>query len=125
MNIVRYSFVGAFAAAVDITIFGVAVKIFEFNWFNIAILSFMVATSVNYFLSIGLVFKSEVRFSRRHEISLVFIVSTIGLIANQIALIIFIEMAHFDELTSKILATSLVFFWNYSARAKYIFKKLN
>jgi len=52
MKIVRYLFVGGVAAAIDIGIFSVAVKGFGFDWFFVALVSFLLATAVNYLLSI-------------------------------------------------------------------------
>ncbi len=64
------------------------------------------------------------RFSRRQEVFLVFSVSGIGLIINQVILYIFISLMSFDMVLSKVIATGCVFFWNYGARTKFIFGDL-
>ncbi len=122
MRVVGYFFVGAAAFIVDITVFGILVKVFEFPWFPVAILSFVLATTLNYSLSIRYVFESEVRFSRQDEISLVFFVSAVGLIFNQFFLWILIDHWDVDELASKPLASATVFFWNYISRRTFIFR---
>lgn len=124
MKVVSYFFVGATAAIVDIAVFGVLVKFFQLPWFQVAIFSFVLATAVNYILSIRFVFESQVRFSRHQEISLVFFVSAVGLVFNQFFLWIFIEQWLLDEVVSKIMASGAVFFWNYLARRTYIFRNL-
>jgi putative flippase GtrA len=124
MRIVRYFFVGGVAAAVDIGIFTVAVKGFGFDWFFVALVSFLLATAVNYLLSIRYVFKSGVRFKKQAEVSLVFLVSGIGLVINQSVLWLLIETAGIDEVLSKLMATGTVFLWNYMARSRFIFKAL-
>lgn len=123
MKIVTYFLVGATAAAVDIGVFGVLVKVFGLPWFPVAIFSFLLATAVNYVLSIRYVFESQVRFSRQHEISLVFIVSAVGLVFNQLFLWVFIEQWQIDEVIAKIMASVTVFFWNYLSRRTFIFRK--
>lgn len=123
MKIVTYFLVGATAAAVDIGVFGVLVKVFDLPWFPVALFSFVLATAVNYVLSIRYVFESQVRFSRQHEISLVFFVSAVGLTFNQFFLWIFIEQWQIDEVISKIMASATVFFWNYLSRRTFIFRK--
>lgn len=124
MKIARYFFVGGLAAAVDIGIFTVAVKVFEFDWFYVALFSFVLATALNYILSIRYVFESGVRFEKKVEVSLVFLVSGIGLVINQSVLWLQIEAAGIDEVLSKLLATGTVFLWNYMARSQFIFKVL-
>jgi putative flippase GtrA len=122
MKVVRYFFVGATAASVDFLIFAILVKGFELPWFPVAIFSFILATAVNYVLSIRHVFQSGARFARRTEIGLVFLVSGIGLILNQSVLWVLIEKIFMDVLLAKVLATATVFFWNYGIRHSFIFK---
>ena len=124
MKVVSYFFVGGTAAVVDVAVFGILVKFFALPWFPVAIFSFVLATAVNYILSIRYVFESQVRFSRQHEISLVFFVSAVGLVFNQFFLWVFIEQWSIDEVVSKILASGVVFFWNYLSRRTFIFRKL-
>ena len=113
---------GGLAATVDIGFFTVAVKGFGFNWFLVALCSFTLATVVNYLLSIRYVFESGIRFKKQAEVSLVFLVSGIGLVINQSVLWLLIESAGIDEVLSKLMATGTVFFWNYTARSRVIFK---
>ena len=123
MKVVSYFFVGATAAIVDIAVFGILVKIFSLPWFPVAIFSFILATTVNYALSVRFVFESQVRFSRQQEMYLVFFVSAIGLFFNQLFLWLFIEQWKIDELLANLMASAAVFFWNYLSRRTYIFRK--
>jgi len=124
MKIFRYFFVGGVAAAVDIGIFAVAVKGFEVDWFFVALLSFVLATAVNYMLSIRYVFESGVRFKKQAEVSLVYLISAVGLVLNQSVLWLLIETGDIDEVLSKLMATSMVFICNYTVRSRFIFKTL-
>lgn len=122
MKVVKYFFVGAAAAAIDIGIFSIAVKMFQLPWFPVALVSFVVATAANYALSIRHVFRSGARFRRSAEVSLVFLVSGIGLVINQTVLWAFIEKVAIDPVLAKFVATGVVFFWNYSMRSAFIFR---
>jgi len=122
VKIVRYLFAGGAAAVVDFGFFSLLTKGLGFPWAPIALFSFLLATLVNYQLSVRYVFESGTRFSRHHEAFLVFVVSGVGLALNQIILWLLIERAAWDMLIAKIVATGGVFFWNYGIRRNFIFK---
>src|SRR5258708_18315614 len=86
MKIVRYFFVGAAAASLDISIFFVFAKLAGLNYLIVGCVGFVLATLLNYVLSVRHVFQSGIRFSRRNEVLLVFAVSTVGLAINQFVL---------------------------------------
>jgi putative flippase GtrA len=123
MKIFRYFMVGGVAAIVDISVFMLLAKLLKWPWFPAALMSFILATLVNYFLSVRHVFSSGVRFRRHQELALVFIVSAVGLVINQMMLWLLIEQFKYYLLTSKISATAVVFFWNYSSRKYFVFKE--
>lgn len=122
MKIVRYLFVGAAAATVDIGVFTFAVKGLQFDWFFVALFSFALATAVNYALSIRYVFESGIRFKKQAEVPLVFLVSAIGLVINQSVMWLLIETVGADEVFSKLVSTGFVFLWNYNARNRFVFR---
>lgn len=125
MKIIKYFIVGGIAALIDISFFFVFAKLFKFNYLAIATIGFIIATFANYILSINHVFQSSIRFGKQHEVMLVFIVSGIGLLINQLILVIMISMLSTEMLLSKICATASVFIWNFSVRHFYIFKHPN
>jgi putative flippase GtrA len=121
MRLLKYFFVGGFAAAIDISIFTIFAVYFQWPWLPVSVASFILATCVNYILSINFVFISGIRYEKHVEIAGVFIVSGLALIINQAVLYIAIEWLHIQLIFSKILATGIVFFWNYLGRKKFIF----
>ena len=121
MKIIRYFLVGGVAAAVDISLFTIFAYILGFNYLFVGACSFILATFTNYFLSIRYVFVSGVRFDRKNELILVFIISSVGLIINQCILYVFVEHLLFDKLLAKLIATASVFLWNYLCRSRYVF----
>ena len=121
MRIVRYFFVGGTAAVVDIGLSSIFAVYLGWQWVPVSIVTFILATLTNYFLSIKFVFESGTRYTKHIEVFGVFIVSCLALIVNQIVLYISIEIFEWHLIFSKILATGIVFFWNYYGRSKFVF----
>jgi len=117
----KYIGVGSIAAFVDISIFTVFAKLLGFNYLIVALVSFTIATLVNYVLSIKYVFKSGARFTKGTEIFAVYIVSFFALVINEIILYVLIDLLFIEMIFSKIIATGIVFSWNYLIRKNYIF----
>ena len=123
MKIARYFVVGSAAAVVDFGLFGILIwTLGRSNWFAAAAISFIVATAFNYVLSIRMVFSSGVRFARRHEVMLVFLVSAVGLAVNQSVIWIFYQLAGWNIWIAKCIATASAFLWNFTARNSFIFR---
>jgi hypothetical protein len=121
MRIIRYFFVGGTAAVVDISLFSIFASYLGWPWVPVSIATFILATLTNYFLSIRFVFDSGLRHKKHVEVIGVFIVSALALIVNQVALYLAIEFMGLHLIFSKIIATGVVFFWNYYGRSKFVF----
>lgn len=117
----RYFVVGGVSACVDIGLFLAFAQGLGLPYLRVAAASFIIATLVNYFLSVRFVFASGQRFARRWEIVMVYLVSGVGLALNQAILFLCVEMVHLGLLLSKLTATGTVFFWNYLARRFFVF----
>ena len=120
-HIARYFVVGGVCAIVDLGIFFVFAKLANLPYLRVAAAGFLIATLLNYFLSVRFVFVSGARFRRRWEVALVFAVSAVGLGLNQLILAICVEQLGVELVLSKIVATGFVFFWNYFARRVLVF----
>lgn len=120
-RVARYFVVGGVAACVDIGLFMLFAKGMGLPYLRVSAATFVVATLVNYLLSIRYVFVSGARFRRRYEVALVFLVSALGLALNQAILALSVEQLGTGLLVAKLLATGCVFFWNYFARRVFVF----
>jgi len=120
-RIARYFVVGGVAAVVDIGLFMLFAKAMGLPYLRVSAATFVLATLVNYWLSIRMLFVSGARFRRRWEVLLVFVVSAIGLALNQAILALSVERLGTGLFAAKILATGCVFFWNYFARRVLVF----
>jgi putative flippase GtrA len=121
LQIVRYFFVGGVAAVVDVAIFATLIKVFGLHYLVAGAVGFLVATWVNYVLSVRHVFAAGARFSRRKEVLAVYAVSAMGLFWNQVVLYVGVEMLDLNVYLAKISAIGLVFFWNYFSRKHFVF----
>lgn len=87
-------------------------------------LAFGVSTMYHYILCNIFVFDSGSRYKRGKELTLVFLVSSIGLGWNLALMWIFTSQAllGLNPMMSKIMASAIVTVWNYLSRKKWIFK---
>jgi putative flippase GtrA len=122
IKLAKYFVIGAVAAAVDFAIFAALVKMAGWPWYLAAATSFVAATMVNYALSIRHVFTSGIRYNKRNEIALTFLVSAIGLGVNQAVMYVLIHQG-IAVLAAKIGATGTVFLWNFTARHRFVFRE--
>ncbi len=117
---ISYFMVGGMAAIVEWVTFAV------FNSFCsyviATIISFIIATTANYFLGKAMTFKNYKK--SKTDVIAVFGVSAVGLLLNVMFMHILIEIIHFPiELLAKIISTGLVFIWNYISRRLFIYKE--
>jgi putative flippase GtrA len=117
----RYFIVGGIAALIDISFFFIFAKLAGWNYLSIASAGFIIATFINYLLSIRWVFKSGIRFTKSQEILLVYCVSGVGLTLNLLVLYALVDCLEIELMLSKIIATASVFFWNFFIRRNFIF----
>jgi len=120
-NIVRYFVVGGVCALVDLGILMLFAQVLGYPYLRVSAASFLIATLLNYFLSVRFVFVSGLRFHKRWEVVLVFVVSAVGLGLNQLILALCVEQVGLNLFFSKVTATGCVFFWNYFARRVLVF----
>ncbi len=122
MKILSYFFVGSISAVIDISLFAIFASYFKFPWAIVSVITFIIATLVNYFLSIRFVFESGSRYKKHHEILGVFIVSTLALLLNQLFLFLFIEKINVHLVIAKCITTGMLFLCNYYGRRMFIFR---
>ena len=87
-------------------------------------MAFASSTLYHYILCNIFVFQSGSRYKKGAELSLVFVVSAIGLGWNLLLMFLFTSPAilGLNPMMSKIMASAIVTVWNYLSRRKWIFK---
>ena len=121
VKIILYLFVGGTAALVEWGLFYLFTAAAGINYLIATAGAYFLSTLYHYFLGNVLVFTSGARYGKAKELSLVFLVSGMGLLFNLILMYIFVGLFGIDGLVSKIAATCIVVVWNYLARKKWIF----
>ena len=145
IKLLLYLFVGGTAALVEWALFYI---FFHYILAGLSLtlltmlataLSFCLATLYHYFLGNVLVFDSgsrykrgmlvqplinrgASRYKRGKELSLVFLVSCIGLAFNLLLMYIFVSLLDWQPMLSKVLTSCIVVVWNYLSRKKWIFR---
>lgn len=117
----RYLLVGGASAAADWGLFALFLYGFDLHYLASGAISFILATGINYYLSVRFVFGSGSR-GTGNAVFLVYAASAIGLVINLGVLTIGIDFLDFHPLVAKFFATGVAVFWNFCIRYFYIFK---
>ncbi|HEV7476792.1 MAG TPA: GtrA family protein [Burkholderiales bacterium] len=118
----RYFVVGGISAVFDISLFFVFAKLLGYHYLAVSTVTFVFAVALNYTLSVRYVFTSGVRFSRRQELALVYLVSAIGLGLHLLVLYVAVDKLGVELMLSKFVATGSVFMWNFLVRNYFVFR---
>ena len=130
IKLVLYLFVGGTAALVEWALFYIFIT-YVLNAFGLGLteltmlatsLAFCLSTLYHYFWGNVLVFDSGSRYDRSKELSLVFLVSIMGLGFNLLLMYIFVTLLGWQPMLSKVLTSCIVVVWNYLSRKKWIFR---
>jgi len=118
----RYFVVGAVSALADWAIFALMLYGFDLHYIVAGAISFVLATGLNYFLSVRFVFGSG-RRQRNQRIFLLYMVSVVGVAFNLGLLSVGIDILDLHPMLSKMIATGMVLGWNFVARYYFVFQK--
>ena len=128
MQFCSYFVVGGIAAIVEWIMFYIFASICTIYYMIATVLAFLFSTTANWLLGRMLTFKNDQRYihNRWKEILAVFVVRGIGLIFNIIIMYILVALIGWDTrrlmTLSKIIATGIVFIWNFLIRKLVIYK---
>ena len=130
IKVILYLFVGGTAALVEWGLFylffyyllvGLGLSVDVLTMVATA-LAFGLSTLYHYFLGNILVFDSGSKYDKSKELSLVFLVSIMGLVFNLVLMYIFVGLLAWQPMFAKVLTSCIVVVWNYLSRKKWIFK---
>ena len=130
IKVILYLFVGGTAALVEWGLFylffyyllaGLGLSVDTLTMVATA-LAFGLSTLYHYFLGNILVFDSGSKYDKSKELSLVFLVSIMGLLFNLVLMYVFVGLLAWQPMLAKVLTSCIVVVWNYLSRKKWIFK---
>ena len=124
-NVIKYLMVGGTAFIADFSVFYTTINFFDINYFISGIYGFIVGVFVNYLLARKFVFYNHNKIKKTTEFFGVYLISAIGLSIHQLAIYSFVEFINIDIYISKILASIIVFLWNYNMRRLYLYGEIS
>ena len=117
---IQYFFVGLFCALVNWGIFYLSNYELQIPYLLAAVIAFLVAATVNFFLC-KIIFKSKKGRKRITEYIMVVLVGAIGLSIDLAVMALFIEIFKSPNMFAKIAGTGVAFIFNYASKQFYIF----
>ena len=123
IQLIRYTFVGGFAFAVDFGLLFLLTEYGGLNYLVSACLSFIAGLVTNYFISIYWVFQKSTISNKFMEFGIFTIIGIVGLLLTEILMWFFTSILGLFYLISKLQTTIIVYFWNFFARKYIIFNK--
>jgi putative flippase GtrA len=122
-NLFHYGIVGGIAALAEWSSFYIFNEVMGINHMLSTCFSFFIGTATNFLLASKFVFKTS-KFNKAGELSLVYLVSVVGLLFNLGLMKLFVDvMGLKPPLLSKIIATGIVFLWNFLSRRYLIYRE--
>lgn len=125
---ISYFFVGGCAAIVEWVMFFLFDTVLGIPYLIATILAFLVSTTANWLIGRATTFKENDTYKdkRGAEAVLVFGVSAMGLVFNLLLMYLFVNVMGLNtsllKTGSKIMATGIVFIWNFLVRKLVIYK---
>lgn len=117
----RYGFVAVVSLVVDFGGMVILTEVFGVNYLLSATLSFIAGLLTNYSLSKIWVFHSSKLEDAKWEFTIFAIIGIAGLVLTDLILWTLTDGFGVYYITSKAVATILVYFWNFGARKKILF----
>lgn len=119
MQIISFSIIGALTTGLDFFLLIVLTEIISIPYYISNILSFSISLILNYFLSMRFVFKIKNSQSVIKNAFSFFLLSTTGLVINQLILMISTQCIGIFYIYSKVISTAIVMVWNFVTKKLY------
>ena len=123
IQLIRYFFVGGVAPLFSILALFIFTSILNIYYILSNIMGFVIGLTVNYYLTKKIVFTDNVKINSFFEYGIYAIIGFIGLIVDTLFLWYFTSIIGLFYMTSKVISTTVVFLWNFTAR-KILYLKL-
>lgn len=123
LSIFSYFFVGLGATIVEWAAFYLLSDLLALHYLPAAAAAIIVSTFSNWIFGRLLTFRNAQKQNVALEIGKVYLAGAGGLLLNMLILWLLVEKASLPKMLSKIIATGIVFFYNYFARRIWIYKR--
>lgn len=122
LQLFLYLVVGGLATLVEWGAFYIFDSVFSIHYMIATALAFVLSTFANWAFGRLILFREKMGQSTILELLKIYAVSVIGLLMNLLIMFIAVEKIGLNEMISKIIATCLVFVWNFLIRKLVIYK---
>ncbi|MDD4321230.1 MAG: GtrA family protein [Acidaminococcaceae bacterium] len=121
IKILIYLSIGGTAALIEWGLFYLFGVQWHWNYLFSTTLAFFCSTICHYIMTNIWVFDSGTRYQRVKELTLVLLVSSIGLLFNLMLMLVFVGFLQWPVMLSKVFASCIVVVWNYVSRKKWVY----
>ena len=119
----RYAFVGGVATVADWAVFYILTKALDVYYLISGIAAFVLGLAVNFLLSKRFVFSAEEKkHSAGAEFAVYAVIGVIGLLMTEGIMYVLAEKLMLDVMLTKVIATAVVFVWNFAARKVALYR---
>ena len=123
LQVVLYTSVGGTATLVDWGFFYLFAIILDMHYLLATTIAFIISTFANWGFGRLFLFRhAEHTDSVFVEIAKVYATTLVGLLLNLLLMWLFVDRFTLHKMFAKMIATSIVFFWNFSRRKLVIYK---
>lgn len=120
----KYFIVGGTAAVIEWLTFWGCSSVGGIHYIISTVLAFVVATFANWLLGRRMVFRTQTQgVSIWRDLLQVYLASFAGLLINIFLMFILFSRIGIQEMCSKIIATGIVFIWNFGVRKYLIYRE--
>ena len=116
----KFAIVGTTAFIIDYATMVLLTEVFGVDYLVSTTIGFIVSVVFNYFASMRFVFTHRDEMSRKREFVIFVILSTIGLVLNDILMYVGVDLLGFDYRIFKVLATMMVTIYNFITRKMFL-----
>lgn len=116
----RFAAVGIIAFLIDCGLLLVLTEILGLWYFISSLISFVVSVVFSYVASMKYVFSYKKKLGKIKEFEVFFLLSSVGLLINQIGVWYLVEHKFIHYLLAKLVATVIVTIWNFTSRKMFL-----
>jgi len=116
-----YLIVGGIATLSEWAIFRLCGTLLSLHYAVSTVIAYLLSTLVNWGAGRILVFKKS-RDPLWRELLKIYLAALAGLLMNLVIMFLFVDVIHLDEMLSKVLATGIVFLFNFLIRKLCIYR---
>ena len=122
-HFISYLFVGGAATLVEWLFFWLFEGVLHIQYLVATVLAIVISTFSNWLFGRLWTFKDSQKGNVLLEIGKIYVASIVGLLLNLLIMWALVDGIHLHEMLSKIIATGIVFLYNYLVRIWVIYRK--